>query len=432
MKPHALISQYFRFIPLTRSFIVYSLFAGGLLNAAVVTWDGEGGDGKWGTGTNWDTNSAPGVSDTAVLGAGASSVAVASSAAVGTVNFGAAATSANTLTLSSNLRVAFGITVDAGSAYDHVISSGRTLNIGNSSSSLTGTQTVTFTNNSAHLLTLTDTSGTNNIGNGAIHMGATGTGGATMTLEFAGNGSFAVGQKVTQAVSTNSSVYNVSKSGAGTLTLSSIYNSYNGTTTVSAGKLFVDGTHTGGAAYDITNAQLGGSGTITTAGNAGVTIGAGGQLAAGAENSVGTFTMNLGTGALDMSGALAGDSGSLFFQLGAVGASDKIALGAGTTLNIGTDVLNFGDFVFSTEAGFGEGVYTLFESSTSIAGTLLSGQLSGTIGGLNAALSLSGDSQSVLLTVTAIPESANAALLFGGACIACVVGVRRRRFAANA
>lgn len=408
-------------------YVIMAALAGGSLNAAIVTWDGGGGDGKWGTGANWDTNSVPGVSDTAVLGDGASSVAVAGSAAVGTVAFGATATGSNTLTLSSNLRVATGITMEAGTSYNHMITSGRTLNVGNSSSNLTGMNTVTFTNNSAYLLTFTDTGGATP-GNGAIQMGGTGTGGATMALAFTGSGSFAVGQKVNQASSSNASVFNLTKSGTGTLALSSVYNTYNGTTSVNAGKLFVDGAHTGGAAYTVTNGLLGGSGIITTAGNAGVIIGEGGKLFAGSESSVGTLTMNLGSGSLDLGAALAGDSGSLFFRLGTAG--DKIVLGADTTLNIGADVLNFGDFEFSTEAGFGEGVYTLFETSTSIAGTLVSGQLTGSIGGMDAALSLSGDGQSVLLTVTAIPEPANASLLLGGLFGAWFLAGRRRRSAA--
>jgi autotransporter-associated beta strand protein len=416
----------------SKSSLVGLVLAGSLLgitslNAATVTWDGGGGDGKWGTGTNWDTNSVPGVSDTAVLGAAATAVSVAASTAVGTVNFGSAATGSNTLTLNSNLRIATGITVDSGSSFAHTISSGRTLNLGNSGSSLTGTSTVTFTNSSSHLLTFTDTGGTN-ISNGAIQMGATGTGGATMTLAFAGSGSFAVGQKINQAASANASTFNLAKSGAGALTLGSAYNTYNGTTTVSAGSLWVNGTHTGGGAYSVTGAVLGGAGTIATAGNAGVTVGAGGKLSAGsAAGSIGTLTLNLGAGALDLSGALAGDSGSLFFQLGAAGASDKIVLGTGTGLNIGAGVLNFGDFAFSAEAGFGAGVYTLFESSTTITGSLLSGQLSGTIGGLDAALSLSGDSKAILLTVAAIPEPASLSLLLGGLSGAGILIMRRRQ-----
>lgn len=249
-----------------------------------------------------------------------------------------------------------------------------------------------------------------------------------MNLSFDGTGSVNVSSSMgQQSGSTGAQTYNIKQAGTGTTTLSGA-NTYNGTTAVSAGKLFVNGTHDGGAAYTVSGTGLlGGSGAITTANNAGITVSAGARLSAGAENSVGTLTMNLGTGSFNVSAALAGDSASLLFDLGAVGSSDKVLLGTGTTLNIGTNVLNFGDFVFTTTTGFGSGVYTLFESSTTIAGTLLSGQLSGTIDGLDAVLSLSGDSQSILLTVTAIPEPANVALLFGGVCGACVIGGRRRR-----
>jgi len=93
-------------------------------------------------------------------------------------------------------------------------------------------------------------------------------------------------------------VFNFVKTGTGTQVLSG-NNLYNGTTTVSPGKLLVNGTHTGGSAYTVGDtltpaipATLGGGGSTTSA----VTVNANGHLAPG--NSIGTF----GSGALTIAG----------------------------------------------------------------------------------------------------------------------------------
>lgn len=194
---------------------------------------------------------------------------------------------------------------------------------------------------------------------------------------------------------------------------------YDGGTTVSSGTLLVNntsGSGTGTGAVSVGSAStLGGSGII--AGN--TTLAAGSFLAPGASSgTTGTLAFN---GNLDISG-LASGTGGLLFDLGAAGSSDKISLSAGA-LSIGTGALNFNDFSFTTLSGFGAGTYTLFETSTSIVGTLGSG-LTGTISGMDAALSLSGNS--VILTVTAIPEPSSVAALLGAASLGCAA-LRRRR-----
>ncbi|MCE9545573.1 MAG: autotransporter-associated beta strand repeat-containing protein [Planctomycetia bacterium] len=200
---------------------------------------------------------------------------------------------------------------------------------------------------------------------------------------------------------------NVIKDGAGTATLSA-NNDYTGTTTVTAGTLLVNGTQTGAGAYTVSGTgKLGGNGSITTLNNASVTIAAGGKLAPG--TSPGAMTMNLGSGSLDISGAVtAGNSQALEFELGALaGPNDKVVLSnASSKLNIGTGVLNFNDFKF-TDLGLQTGQYTLF-ASQSINGTLGT-SLSGSLGvGKTGTLAISG--QDLVLNVV-VPEPASLGLL---------------------
>src|SRR5262249_4678649 len=88
------------------------------------------------------------------------------------------------------------------------------------------------------------------------------------------------------------------KQGSGVFTLSGS-NSYSGTTTVNAGTLLVNGTHTGGGLYTIGDGSgtdiLGGNGTI----NAAVNIAANGVLSPG--NSPGILTIN---GNVSLAGSL--------------------------------------------------------------------------------------------------------------------------------
>jgi hypothetical protein len=91
----------------------------------------------------------------------------------------------------------------------------------------------------------------------------------------------------------------------------------------------------------------------------------------------------------------------LEYELLTTGGSDLILAGATILGGIGFD-----NFTFLPGVGFGPGVYTLIDA-TSISG--LGTGTTGTVGGYDAALSIDGDNQDLLLTV--IPEPGTLGLI---------------------
>jgi fibronectin-binding autotransporter adhesin len=212
---------------------------------------------------------------------------------------------------------------------------------------------------------------------------------------------------------------NLTKAQTGKWTLAGL-SVYAGLTSVSEGTLIIAGSINGTSQVDVTG-TLGGSGTITVGNGGSVSVLAGGKLSPG--SSPGTLSVTLsGGGAFNISGGVnAPNSQSLIFELGAPGASDKVAL-TGGPLSIGTSVLEFDDFVLSTLAGFFPTDYVLFDASIPILGTLGANRI-GTVGGFLAELQLADGGNDLILHI--VPEpSAALALVVGSVTL---VGVRRRR-----
>jgi autotransporter-associated beta strand protein len=212
----------------------------------------------------------------------------------------------------------------------------------------------------------------------------------------------------------------LTKANNGTLILTGV-STYTGATVINGGTLIVSGSINGTNAVAINaGGTLSGAGSITTP-NA-ITGAVGAQLAPGLQ-PFSPGTLNVTASVLDLIAELTGSSQSLLFDLATPGASSKVVLTSGM-LNIGTDKLAFGDFQFQADTGFGEGTYTLFDTSSPIVGSLdpISSHLAGIIGGLPATLAFGDSGHDIILIV--IPEPNSIALLIGG--IGVMAGLSRR------
>lgn len=211
----------------------------------------------------------------------------------------------------------------------------------------------------------------------------------------------------------------LTKAGSGTLTVITA-NSYIGPTLVTEGSLLVNGSISGSLVTVEDGGTLGGSGTIDS-NNQPLVVASGGHLSPGV--STGNLTLDLGASSLDLSAALGG-APSLVFDLGSVTNSDAITLTSGT-LNVGTGLLSYDDFAFTSQSGFGIGTYTLFATNNLITGTLTAdiGQLTGVIAGLPASIGLADNGTDIVLAV--VPEPASLASLMAG--LGMIAGFHRRR-----
>ena len=192
--------------------------------------------------------------------------------------------------------------------------------------------------------------------------------------------------------------------GTGQLVLSGS-NTYGGPTTVSQGKLVVNGWLTN-SSVSVNGGTLGGNGYLNS-----VTVYAGGTLAPG--NAPGTLHL----------------SGSLTLEAGAVLAYGLDTPSTSDAVSCGTLALNnqqFTDFRFMPTANFVPGSYDLIAFG-STSGSL-GNDLSGTVGGYTATLSISNND----LVLTIVPEPSTATLLAVFALSLAGYGWRRRRTARTA
>jgi autotransporter-associated beta strand protein len=309
----------------------------------------------------------------------------------------------------------------------------RGISIGNKAGFGTGTLTIgdatTVPANPISITATTDLSGANAVANPIVLNRDFTTAGSN--LEFSSSIDLGATTRIITAGNTAGSATILSggisgvgggltKAGTGTLILAGA-GSFTGPTTVNAGTLLVSGNLTGTSQVAVSG-TLGGTGTIAPASGGNVNVLAGGILSPGA--SIGTLTVNLsGGGALDISaGVGASNSQSLAFELATPGSSDKITLSGGA-LTIGTGVLEFNDFNFSTQVGFVPFTdYVLFDGSVPITGSL-GAVLTGTIGTFDAEIQLADGGNDLVLHV--VPEPSAALAILGGA--ATLIGLRRRR-----
>jgi autotransporter-associated beta strand protein len=184
----------------------------------------------------------------------------------------------------------------------------------------------------------------------------------------------------------------VVKTGSGTLALTGS-NTYSGPTTISRGKLAVDGWLTN-SAVAVNGGTLGGTGSLTS-----VTVYSGGNLAPGDPQGV-----------LHLSGTLNLASGAAMdYDLDGLATDNEVLMPSGQLI---LSDQQFSDFDFTVQTGFGRGTYTLIDAE------LISGSLgpitSGTVDGYPATLAVQGNGGNQDLVLSVTPEPSSATLLGAG------------------
>ncbi len=254
----------------------------------------------------------------------------------------------------------------------------------------------------------------------------------TVTAAFGGSGILALGGNRTFDIANSTGTssefsvpitisglsQSITKTGAGTLSLSGA-NTYTGGTIVSAGGLAVrnsTGSGVGTGAVTIqSGAHLRGTGFVggLTTIQAGAALGTGGT---GATPGNLTFT----------NGLTLNDNAVFNFTLGTT--SDKFTLTGGTLT--GASTLGSLTINLTAGTGFGAGVYTLFDFST--GGVTTSSFDVGdfafgtTVSGYTYGLAMAGNTLQLTATASAIPEPSTYAAIFGAVSLVGAVAWRRR------
>lgn len=238
-----------------------------------------------------------------------------------------------------------------------------------------------------------------------------GLGAATRTLTVTNTGS-----TLLSGVLSGSLGVGLTKTGNGTLTLAGA-NTYDGPTTVSAGKLLVNGSLANASAVSVSSgATLGGSGIV---GN--VNVASGGTLAPGASTgifTVGNLTLQAGsTLAAELNGLTAGSLYDRVVSLANVSLTNSIL-----NVSLGFDPSLGNSFLIITNSGNTFGTFNGLDEGGQILGVVNTN----TGGIFNFEISyLAGDGNDVRLTV--VPEPAAWGIAALGAVMLVVVMQARRR-----
>ena len=273
--------------------------------------------------------------------------------------------------------------------------------------------TVSLTAANTYSGTTTVTGGKLQLGDG----GGTGSLNTASAISVSSGATFAVNQSDTVTQGTDLSGAAISgdgsfeQNGTGT-TILTANNTYQGTTTVNAGILLINGNQSG-AIGDVTvktGATLGGTGTVGNLVDTDTLIENGGTLTAGTVAVGVPVAGNLGT--LTFNGDLTLQSTSSIWLVDLVQGTgaDRINVGGNLNLNGATLDINFGDAFTPFE------VYTIAQYGIGLAGAgpFLSGEFDGWVDGQtigNYTISYGDGSAGSFITLTAVPEPGTFGLL---------------------
>jgi autotransporter-associated beta strand protein len=264
--------------------------------------------------------------------------------------------------------------------------------------------------------TITSDGGSLNLA-GNVDSGATG----NRILELSGTSTGA--NTISGAISNGTATLAVTKSGAGTWTLTSDTNTYTGATNVTHGKLVVNGSISTSSLTTIASgATLAGSGTV------GKTI-INGTLAVGNSPGQMDFTNTLGLAGstimeIDGTAGAGVTNGHDFVNLTGAGAAGVLTYGGAMTLDLGV-VFGVGSYSWNLFDMAGEtGTFATISLADQYSGSLLDADLNGIWDLTSGDNTWQFTASTGVLGLTVVPEPSAAALLGGFGVLALL---RRRR-----